>query len=274
MDHVPPQQTLASMFRSGGVVGSWCGFASFASVEAMTLAGFDFLVLDMQHSEFTQAHFPAILGAFRSQQRPWAVVRVAQNDYHLINWLFDQGTPGVIVPMVNSPALAKQAVDAAKYPPLGRRSFGPFRAAKYGSQLGSYMPVADESSTLIVQIESANAAREIDRIIAVPGLDAIFLGPNDLAYSLLRPGEKIHADAGEWSAFARTPEVLDLCSNVMDRCRAAGIPFGMTAGSMDEARQWLHRGASFATYGSDFVFQRAGVEHLCGSKTGSTRVES
>ena len=182
------QKTLADMLRAGGAIGSWCGFASFSSVEAMTLCGFDFLVLDMQHAEVTQAHFPALFGAFR-QERPWPIVRATQNDYHLINWLFDQGAPGILVPMTNSPEDARRAVTASKFPPVGRRSFGPFRAACYGSQLDRYMPTADESATLIIQVEDAKAAENVDAILAVPGIDAVFMGPNDLAYSMLKPGE-------------------------------------------------------------------------------------
>lgn len=228
----------------------------------MTLLGFDFLVLDMQHCEFTQSDFPGIFGAFGSEG-PRPVVRVAQNDYHLINWLFDIGAEAVLVPMVNSAADARRAVEAAKFPPLGRRSFGPFRAAKYGSQLDSYMAAADRDATLIVQIEDATAARNIDQILAVDGIDAVFMGPNDLAYSMLKKGESLASNPGEWSAFARTPEVLDLCSGVMERCRAAGMPFGMTTMSHDDAKEWLARGASFVTFGSDFVFMRTGAKHLC-----------
>ncbi len=224
----------------------------------MTLAGYDFLILDMQHTEITQSHFPALFGAFGAS-RPFPVVRASQNDYHLINWLFDQGAAGVLVPMTNSPEAAARAVQAAKFPPLGRRSFGPFRAARYGSRLDSYIPEADELATLIVQIEDAKAARNIDDILNVRGIDAVFMGPNDLAYSMLKPGEKINANSGEWSAFARTPEVLDLCAHVMNRCKAAGMPFGTTTGSMEEAWDWLDRGATFATFGSDFVFMRAGA---------------
>ena len=231
----------------------------------MALAGYDFLVLDMQHTEITQSHFPALFGAF-GDGRPWPVVRAAQNDYHLINWLFDQGAAGVLVPMTNSPADAARAVQAAKFPPVGRRSFGPFRAAKYGSSLESYIPQADDLATLIIQVEDAKAAENIDDILNVKGIDAVFMGPNDLAYSMLKPGETIKANAGAWSAFARTPEVLDLCAHVMNRCKAAGMPFGTTTGSLDEAFEWLDRGATFATFGSDFFFMRDGVRHLCGDK--------
>jgi 4-hydroxy-2-oxoheptanedioate aldolase len=113
-------------------------------------------------------------------------------------------------------------------------------------------------------VEDARGARDIDCILSVPGIDAVLVGPNDLAYSLLKPGESMRGDAGQWTAFARTPEVLDLCAHVMERSRAAGIPFGMTAASMEDAREWLSRGASFATYGSDFLFLRKGAEALCG----------
>jgi len=249
--------------------GAWCTFASYASTEVMTHLGFDFLVLDMQHCELTQAQFPAILGAFR-QGGPVPVVRAPQNDYHAINWLFDQGVGAVLVPMVNSVAAACRAVEAAKFPPLGKRSFGPYRAAGYSFDTTAYMPQADELATLIVQIESEQAARNIDEILRVPGIDAVFMGPNDLAFSMLRPGQNIFrategtsGGAQQWTAFARTPEVLSLCEEVLQKTRAAGIPFGMTSGSLSETEQWLDKGAAFMTYGSDFLFMRAGAEHLC-----------
>jgi 4-hydroxy-2-oxoheptanedioate aldolase len=266
MASVPTNETLSDRFRPGGLIGGWCGFASFAAVELMCQFAYDFLVLDMQHCEITQAHLPALFGAFPAGG-PLPVVRAPENGYHVVNWLFDQGAAGVLVPMVNSPEDARAAVRAAKYPPLGRRSFGPFRAARYGTRLDRYVPEADRAATLIVQIEDAQAAREIDAILAVPGIDAVFMGPNDLAYSMLRPGEALRADFSQWTAFARTPEVVELCTHVLRRCQAAGIPFGMTAGSMEEARSWLSQGARFATFGSDFLFLRTGARHL-GAPTG------
>jgi len=238
-------------------VGAWCSFASFSCVELMTLLGHDFLVLDMQHCEITLAHIPSLLGAFHDDG-PFAVVRAPQNNYYAINWLLDQGAEGILVPMVNSPESARDAVRAAKYPPTGRRSFGPFRAAKYGMRLDTYVPSANESTALILQIEDASAAKNIDDILSVDGFDAIFMGPNDLAYSMLKPGESMRGDPKQWSAFARTPEVLGLCEHVMQRCIAAQVPFGMTAMSIDDAHSWLSRGASFVTFGSDFHFMQAG----------------
>jgi 4-hydroxy-2-oxoheptanedioate aldolase len=257
-------QTFLRRLRDGnGLLGSWCTFASFASTELMATLDFDFLVLDMQHTEITQAQFPAWFGAF-PENGPAAVVRAARNDYHLINWLFDMGAPAVLVPMVNSPEEARLAVAAAKFPPLGRRSFGPYRAARYGARVAEYVAEADSSAVLIVQVEDAAAAREIEAILDVPGIDALFMGPNDLAFSMLEPGQSIQPRAGEWAAFARTPEAMELCARVLAACRARKVPFGMTAGAIAEAREWIARGASFVTFGSDFTFLRAGAQMLCG----------
>jgi 4-hydroxy-2-oxoheptanedioate aldolase len=250
--------------RRGGLQGTWCGFASVAAVEAMTTLGFDFLVLDLQHSEISLAHIPALLGAVRSGGTT-AVVRAPRNDYHAINWLCDQGVDGVLAPMVNSLDDAVQAVRAAKYPPLGKRSFGPIRASRYGAALAGYMAEPDSHTALIVQIEDAAAIGDIDRIVATPGVDAVFMGPNDIAFSLLAPGEKMDGDADQWSAFARTPRVLDLCRSAMRACRRAGVPFGMTAANGAEARQWLDDGAQFVTFGSDAGFLRAGSRCVRGA---------
>jgi 2-keto-3-deoxy-L-rhamnonate aldolase RhmA len=195
------------------------------------------------------------------------VVRAPANSYHAINWLFDQGAGGVLVPMINSVEDSRRAVEAAKYPPVGRRSFGPFRAARYGTDLEQYMDSAAASATLILQIEDAEVARGIDAILRIQGIDAVFMGPNDVAFSMLKAGETMRGDPTQWSAFARTPAVIELCEHVMARCRAVGMPFGMTAGSIAEARSWLERGASFVTAGSDASFMRAGAREAFDGKS-------
>jgi 4-hydroxy-2-oxoheptanedioate aldolase len=268
--------SFGSQLREGrGLLGAWCTFASFASAEVMTNLGYDFLILDMQHCEITQAQFPGILGAFR-EGGPTAVVRAPKNDYHIINWLYDQGVGAVLVPMVNSVEEARKAVDAAKFPPLGKRSFGPYRAAGYSFRAPQYMAEADKRATLIIQIESEEAARNVDAIMDVPGIDGVFVGPNDLAFSMLKPGQSFSkptsastsgADgAKNWTAFARTPEVLALCDEVLAKAKARGMPFGMTSGSMEEARHWLGKGASLMTFGSDFLFIRSGAPNLAAEK--------
>lgn len=255
--------TLTEALREGGNIGAWCNFASFACVELMSLLDFQFLILDMQHSEINLSDVPGLFGAF-APNGPYAMVRAPQNDYHAINWLLDQGAEGVMVPMVNSVEDARKAVSAAKFPPVGRRSFGPFRAARYGTLMAPYMNTADATATLVIQVEDAKAAENIDEILNIRGIDGVFMGPNDLAYSMLKPGQVMAGDAQQWSAFARTSEVMDLCEQVMHRCQAAKVPFGITTMSMAEAKDWLERGAQFVTFGSDFVLLRAGWQKLCG----------
>jgi 2-keto-3-deoxy-L-rhamnonate aldolase RhmA len=256
-------------------LGAWCTFASFASAEVMTHLGLDFLVLDLQHCELAMSHFPAILGAFR-KNKPAPVVRIPEVNYHSINWLFDQGVRAILAPMVNSAEIARKAVEASKFPPVGRRSFGPYRAAQYSFAVSEYMSQADALATLIVQIESIDGARNIDDILALPGVDAIFMGPNDLAFSMLREGESLFSSSGkaaaaQWTGFARTPAVMEMCEHVLRRCQAAGMPFGTTASSIEEARLWLDRGARFMTCGSDFLFMREGAKRmLTASQTDKT----
>lgn len=265
--------SFSRQLKKNRLLGSWCSFASFSSVETMTELGFDFLIMDMQHCEITAAQFPSLLGAFRNP-KPIPIVRVPENNYHIINWLLDQGVPGILVPMVNSVEDAHQAVKAARFPPLGKRSFGPQRAARYSFAVQEYMENVEERSTLIVQVEDVLAAQNIEKILEVPGIDGVFMGPNDLAFSMLKPGQNILHRGGvsssasgqgaqHWTAFARRPEVSALCADVMEKCRSMNVPFGTTTAVLEEARSWLKRGASFVTVGNDFLFMRAGAKQLC-----------
>ena len=138
------------------------------------------------------------------------------------------------------------------------------------SDAQGYMAGADERATLIVQIESVEAVRNLDGILTTPGIDAVFAGPNDLAFSTLKPGESFTKPSGaegdganSWTTFARNPETAALCEEIYTKAKAKSMPFGMTSGSIEEARSWLKRGASLMTFGSDFLFMRDGAGHLC-----------
>ena len=270
-------KTFSERLRSGSkLLGSWCTFSSYCSVEVMTELGLDFLILDLQHSEVTQSDFPAAFGAFRGTTVT-PVVRAPENDYHIINWLFDQGVGAVMVPLVNTVEAARRAVKAAKFPPLGKRSFGPYRAARYSFGAQEYMADADQRATLIIQIESADAIRNLDEILAIDGVDAIFVGPNDVAFSMLNPGQSLVKPAGEasegdgassWTAFARSPELMELCGEALRKASATGIPYGMTGGTRKEVDEWYAKGAAYMTLGSDFLFMRAGAAKILAKPDG------
>ena len=268
--------TFSDRLRSGSkLIGSWCTFSSYASAEVMTELGVDFAILDLQHCELTQSDFPGLLGAFRGTDVT-PVVRAPENDYHIINWLFDQGVGAVMVPMVNSVEEARRAIEAAKFPPVGRRSFGPYRAARYSFGAQEYMAEADRLATLIIQIESADAIRNLEEILALPGVDAVFVGPNDVAFSMLEPGQSLVKPASEsagadgasqWTAFARSPVLMALCEEALRKASAAGIPYGMTGGTREEVDEWHAKGAAYMTLGSDFLFMRSGASQILSGDT-------
>src|SRR5262249_18593348 len=140
----------------------------------------DFVCVEAEHSPLGRESIHALLGAAR---RP-ALVRVADNAGVPIVSALDDGAEGVIVPRVDSAEEAQAAVDAARFPPLGKRGVGPGRASGYGRTLPEYFAAANEQVIVGVQIESAAAVADVTRIAAVQGVDLLFLGPGDLAVSL------------------------------------------------------------------------------------------
>ena len=270
----PPLPTLPERLRAGRALGGWCTFRSFACAELMAHVGYDFLVFDLQHGELALSDFPALLGALNGTG-VHPVVRVPQNDPHAIHACLDLGASGAIVPSVDGVDDARRAVAAAKYPPLGRRSFGPYRSSGYGRDVAGATARADRDTALILQLESAAAVKAAPEIAALPGVDAVMMGPNDLAFSLLGPGQSVldatapcagaAGGAVNFTTFARTPRVLALCADALAAARGAGKPFGMTAGTVAEAREWFDRGAAFATCGSDWgLLRAAALRHLEG----------
>ncbi len=159
------------------------------------LAGdLDFVWIDAEHNalslESIQLHLMAVKGT-----QAFPVVRVAWNDPVLIKPVLDIGTPGVVVPLIRTAADVALAVAACRYPPKGIRGFGPRRASRYGRDSGpEYCAAADASIMVNVQIEHAEAVKNLDAILATEGLAGIVIGPNDLAGSMGHPGRPDHPD--------------------------------------------------------------------------------
>ena len=159
----------------------------------MARAGFDWLVIDMEHTA---------IDTFQAQQMIQIIdlagcvplVRVGSNDPLLIKRAMDGGAHGIIVPMVNTPAEARRAVSAIRYPPAGTRGVGLSRAQGYGLGFRQYQIWAEEETILIVQIEHIQAVENLEEILAVEGVDGFIVGPYDLSGSLGRPGDFGHAE--------------------------------------------------------------------------------
>jgi 4-hydroxy-2-oxoheptanedioate aldolase len=218
-------------------VGTWLSLASPISAEYMAHTGFDWLVVDTEHSpigfETTVQCFQAIC---TTDTIPMA--RVAWNDPILMKRLLDAGAMGLVVPMVNSPEEAEKAVKSMKYPPEGFRSLGGGRAGLYGSD---YMSWANDEIAVIVQIEHIDAVNKTAEILSVKGVDACFIGPNDLAGSMgLKPD--IHC---------RHPEHESAVMRVLESAKKVGKPAGIHCVTVEAVNRRIDQGFQFIAMASD-----------------------
>jgi 2-keto-3-deoxy-L-rhamnonate aldolase RhmA len=216
------------------------------------LAGeLDCVWVDAEHNalslESIQLHLMAVKGT-----PAFPLVRVAWNDPVLIKPVLDIGAPGIIVPLIRTAADAAQAVAACRYPPKGIRGFGPRRASRYGRDGGpEYCAQADAAIMVNVQIEHAEAVKNLDAILATDGLAGIVIGPNDLAGSMGHSGSPDH------------PEVQKSIDTVISRARAARKFVGIGASAEPEAlADWARRGVQWLSVGADFVLLRQAAAQM------------
>ncbi len=172
-------------------LGSWITINSPVVVEIMANAGFDWLVVDMEHSAITLAGTQDLIRIIELCGIA-PLVRVGYNHPNLIKRVMDTGSHGVIVPMINTVEEAQSAVRSVKYPPHGFRGVGLARAQKYGADFEAYRSWNQDHSLVIVQIEHVQAVENLDRILSVPGVDGFIIGPYDLSGSLGVPGQFDH----------------------------------------------------------------------------------
>ena len=176
--------------------GSWITIGSPVVAEIMAQAGFDWLVVDMEHSAITLDLAQSLIQVI-GLCSVTPLVRVGHNQPNLIKRVMDAGAHGVIVPMVNSKAEAEQAVGSVKYPPTGFRGVGLARAQKYGADFENYKNWNQDKSVVIVQVEHIKAVENLEEILDVPGVDGFIVGPYDLSGSLGVPGQFDHPDVVE-----------------------------------------------------------------------------
>ena len=243
-------RNILDAFTNGKLVIGGHVFLTDPSIsEAMASFGYDFLWIDAEHGPFDKekllAHIVAANGAGAA-----AVVRVAGNDPILIKPVLEMGVDGIIIPMVCTAEEAKRAVSACRYPPAGIRGFGPRRANRYGMiPMGEYLANADTSFLKIVQIEHIDAVHNLREILAVEGLDAVIIGPNDLSASIGKLGH-----LGD-------PDVVALYDEIVATCKREGKPCGVSIGPSDRQfiREWIGRGVDFISCGDDISFMAMGA---------------
>ena len=233
---------LKTLLESGQpAIGSWISSIDPYAVELTADLGFDWLLIDMEHAPLSRENLRSILVALRgSASTP--VVRLSSNTLDHFQTALDLGAQGVVVPMVNSSLDAQQAVRFCRYPPLGVRGFAPIRASRYLENLTEYIASANSTISLIVQIETPEAASNIDSILTVGGVDGIYLGPSDMASFMGLPAQTSH------------PKVLDVMDRVIARARAHSIPFGLPTWSDEECMTFVRKGGQLLTVGSDLHY--------------------
>ncbi len=211
------------------------------SSEVMSATGLDYVCLDMQHGLIGYVDMVPMLQAMDG---PTPVVRVLENTPGHIGKALDAGAMGVIVPMVNSRAECEAAMRAARYAPGGSRSFGPTRAAQVEGP--DYFERANADVALLPMIETAAAVADLDGILTVPGVEAIYVGPADLSISLG------HGPEGEH------PDFLEALDTIVAGCRRHGVVAGIHT-SVATARDRLDRGFTMLTIAADLAALRAGI---------------
>ena len=224
-------------------IGSWITIGHPSIVDIMASAGFEWLVIDMEHTsiDLTTAH--TLIATIQANDMK-ALVRVSKNEEVIIKKVLDMGADGIIVPMIKSKADALKAIDYAKYPPVGKRGVGLFRAQNYGLDFDDYKKWVDEELVIIAQIEHYEAVDNIGEIITTDGIDGVIIGPYDLSGSMGYPGEYDRED------------VKNGISKVLEVCKINNIPSGFHVIESDPSKlnERIDQGCTFLAYSLDFFF--------------------
>lgn len=205
--------------------------------EILASAGFDWLFVDMEHSAIDVPCMQHILQA--GQKQCPCIVRSPSHDEVWLKKILDAGADGIIIPLVNSAEKAKEIIRLCKYPPEGSRSIGITRAQGYGMNFQQYVKEANEKIAIILQMEHIDAVRNIESIVKVPGIDAIFIGPYDLSGSMGMTGQ------------VNSPEVQQQIEILRNACINAGLPMGIFTADPTEVKSLLEKGYSLIAVGID-----------------------
>ncbi|MEL7543064.1 MAG: aldolase/citrate lyase family protein [Pseudomonadota bacterium] len=237
----------STLARDGVALAAWCGIGSSLVVETAAASGYDLVLIDQQHGFGGQAELLAGLTAARAGGLP-AAVRIGWNEDALVSRALDAGAHAVVCPMINTVAQARALVHAAKYPPLGGRSWGPYRASLVID--GDMLAVGNTRTRTFAQIETAEALDNLEAIVAVDGLDGVVVGPNDLAISM-RGDRAIDA-----------PDVLEAIERIRTATREAGKIGWIFANTPDYARPLIMAGWDIVTISTDIVWLRTAMTEV------------
>ena len=244
------ENRLRSLWQEGkAAVNGWLAIANSFSTEVMAHQGWDTLTIDLQHGVIDYPAMVTMLQAI-STTPTVPVVRVPWLEPGIIMKSLDAGAYAVICPMINTREEAQKLVAYTNYAPRGTRSFGPVRALYYGG--ADYPEKANDSIVRFAMIETAQALDNLDSILSVEGLDAIYIGPSDLSLAL---GCKPAFDDVD-------PPVAQAIDHILARAQAHGVKAGIHNGRPDVALARIAKGFSFVTVASDARLLASGSQQI------------
>lgn len=248
--------SLPGRFRQGTpALTAWCGIPEPAVAGVLAREAYDAVTLDMQHGLYDFDAVARAIPLIAVAGKP-AIARIPVGEFQTASKLLDAGASGIIAPMINSVEDARRFAAFTKYPPVGERSWGPAAALMLtGLEPAAYLKQANDVSLTFAMIETREALAAIDDILAVPGIDAIFLGPSDLSITLSR---------GETLAVA-SPEVETALVHAQARAKAAGKMAAIYAATGERAAEFVKRGFSLIAVGGDTACLRLGAQAALGA---------
>jgi 2-dehydro-3-deoxyglucarate aldolase len=222
------------------LIGTLVSLPSPEIVEILVDTGFDWLFIDCEHAPFDAAGAQALLQA--AGERCACVIRVPVGDEVWIKKALDIGAAGIIVPQVNTPEQAKRIIQLCKYPPTGTRGVGIARAHRYGYGFKDYVERANDDIAVILQAEHIEAVRNIEAIVALPGIDAVLVGPYDLSASMGLMGQ-----VGD-------TQVKKAIATVSKACRKAKLSIGAFGVTAKAVEGFIKDGFNLIAVGADVLF--------------------
>jgi 4-hydroxy-2-oxoheptanedioate aldolase len=250
MMELPKNRFKAGLKAGATQIGLWNSVNSLVLPDALGPIGYDWIVIDTEHSPVEPTKVMGALQALEAYPQTSAVVRPVVNDTALIKQYLDMGAQTLILPYVQNSDEARSAVDAMRYPPRGVRGVaGGTRASRYGAIEG-YATKAEAELCLIVQVETVSAMEQLEDIASVDGVDGVFIGPADLSASMGYPGQPGH------------PDVKAEIENTFARLQRIGVPGGILTLDPEFAQRCIDLGAAFVAVGVDLSLLTAAARDL------------
>ncbi len=244
-----PNSFKDAIRRNHAQIGIWNSLCSVIAADILGTAGFDWVLIDMEHSPNDMM---SVLGQLQAYEVGGTVpvVRPPWNDPVTIKRILDLGVFSLLIPMVQTAEEARAAVSATRYPPAGIRGVSlSQRGNRYG-RIGDYMKRVEDEICVLVQIETLSALDRVEEIASVDGVDGVFFGPADLSADMGLIGQPTHADV--------TASIAEAARKVA----ALGKPTGTLIGDLKLVEHWLKSGFSFVACGSDLALLARGAENL------------